>query len=224
MKIMAVFPIILILSGCANLGPRIPFGAERLHLSTKFNESGDAGIDSMCSLYLKFDLSSADCRIKSATDEQSKEQLRIQRNELQNALLAESTARCIEFKDKLIRYSTRNVVGLESFSILLSAGAATVSGARLAESLAASAGAGNAVSSIWEDNYSSDLEVALAGIELGRTKVFKNIRDGQKRPLSQYSVSRAVNDALRYHAACSRADGKIAIDSAIEDAIDEAKK
>ena len=205
------------------LGPRIPFGAEPLHTSSEFNKSEDEGVNYLCELYKKFDLSDSDCKLKTAKNKKAKKQLWIQRNELQHALLAESTARCTEFKGKLDRYSTRNVVGLESFSLLLSAGATAVSGPRLAESLAAAAGAGHAASTIWEDNYSSDIEEILSGIELGRTRVFKRIRRSQEKPAHQYPVSRAVNDALRYDAACSRGEGQNAIDSAIEDAIDAAK-
>lgn len=229
-------------SGCTFLGPRIPFTAEPLRISTEFNEGEGDGINHLCSLYTKFGLAENNCELsyisptesRTATEVDSDEngapsdsrleQLRVRRNELQHALLAESTARCIEFKDKLIRRSTRNVIGLESISLLMSTGSTVVSGPRLAESLAATGGAGNAVSSVWEDNYLNKTEVALSGIELGRTKIFRQIRDGQKKSVYDYPVARAVNDALRYHSACSRADGQNAVDSAVEDAIRKASQ
>lgn len=147
MKIVAVMLVTMTFtSGCTYLGPRIPFSAEPLRMSAAFNQNESEGIDHLCNLYVKFGLAKENCELEyiAPTESQSTsgpdsdvkgtrndaqlDILRIRRNELQHALLAESTARCVEFKDKLIKYSTRNVVGLESLSLLLSSGATVVSG------------------------------------------------------------------------------------------------
>ena len=58
-----------------------------------------------------------------------------------------------------------------------------------------------------EDGYANQLETALLGIEIARTRIFLKILAEQKNNLLDYPLGRAVNDALRYHSVCNLTEG-----------------
>lgn len=147
---------------------------------------------------------------------------RLQRNELQHALLTMATAECHEFKMKLYGWTR---VGIFSGAIShLSSAAATVTGHDVTSR--ALSGIGSASGGIGSDldGYfrQSRLSIALSGIELERTRIFKQIDGKRDTSVEEYPVSRAVNDALRYHQVCNLPDGISASGDAVEDATEDA--
>ena len=67
----------------------------------------------------------------------------------------------------------------------------------------------------------NDLENAQLGIELARTRIFRNILNGQGSSLINYPLSRAVNDAMRYHGVCNRSDGASESSRALSNEIED---
>ena len=144
------------------------------------------------------------------------------RNLLQHTLLSIATAECHNFKMKLYGWTR---VGIFSGAIShISGAAATVTGHDVASR--ALSGLGSASGGIGSDidGYfrQSRISIALAGIELERTRIFKQMADKQDSSTENYPVSRAVHDVLRYHQVCNLPDGLGASSDAVEDATEEA--
>ena len=58
-----------------------------------------------------------------------------------------------------------------------------------------------------DEAYPDDLQTTLLGIELARSRIFRQIHDQRQADLIDYPVSRAVNDAIRYHGVCNLEEG-----------------
>ena len=130
-----------------------------------------------------------------------------ERNHYQHMLLGIATQQCKEFKAAL---SSRRTVGLlaKIFSFTSSGAATVVSDEELAKRLTAAGSIGNAVDDEFEKLFAEKrLSLTLTGIEVARTRIFKQIIGSAKDDLIEYPVSRAINDALRYHSVCSRQAG-----------------
>ena len=213
---------LLLLSGCSLFGMNVPVGAEPL-LAVESDSP-------LCKMYKQYELlkdPNSDCdngrwslKLADRSDTESVNVLTVARNEFQHALLSKSTTLCNEFKGRYVHKSTRSVVGSESLSILFSAASVATGHATIAKSLAAAAGASNAVSGLFEDRYSGDADMVLSGIEVERTRIFKQIQKGQTKTVIEYPVNQAVNDAIRYHAVCNMVEGQNAAESAVKDAAD----
>ena len=63
------------------------------------------------------------------------------------------------------------------------------------------------------------IEIALLGIELARTDIFKKVLESANEDLSEYPVNRAINDAMRYHGVCNLQDGLSTSADAVGDQI-----
>ena len=93
-------------------------------------------------------------------------------------------------------------------ALALGVGAAFAGSERAGKGLAATAAAATGFRKVMDDSYAQDLESALLGVEIARTRIFKSILKGQQKNLLKYPLSRAVNDAMRYHSVCNLAEGK----------------
>ena len=129
------------------------------------------------------------------------------RNELQHTILGLATNECNEYKRSLAARSTFGVAGTSALALLVSAAAGITGGESTTQGLVAGVVALTGISSLIEDKYAGDLAPALTGIEIARTRVFRQIRRSQKKDLINYPLSRAVNDAIRYHSVCSLMEG-----------------
>ena len=146
------------------------------------------------------------------------------RDQLQHALLGMATYKCHIFKMKLYGMTQ---VGLfaDSFADLGSA-AATVLSHDFDSAVA------NAVATVTDsvggnfDGYFRDskIELAISGIELARTRIFKQISDEKTKRLEDYPVTRAYNDALRYHNACNLPEGLSVTSGAVKAATRDVNK
>jgi len=147
-----------------------------------------------------------------------------QRNLMQHTLLAIATDRCHDFKNTLYSW-TRVGIFSGGASHLLSAVAAVLphkpTSRAVAGGGAVSAAVGGDIDAYFRE---SKLAVAVAGIELARTSIFYQIKEKYAADLKNYPVSRAFNDALRYHGVCNLADGLDAAGGAVEDATERAAK
>ena len=216
------FVFLVLLSGCSAVGTNVPVSVEPLWASDP-----DSGRQ-LCKMYDQYGLlvkEHSDCaggnwRLKQATpgNQEEAEALAVARNELQHAIFHQSNILCKAFKDEFVRKSMRGSVGSESLSILLSAGAVATGHATVAKSLAAAAGASNAVSGLLDDRYVGDADTILLGIEAARTDIFKKTAKGREQDVFEYPINQAVNDAIRYHSVCNMIEGQSAAESAARDA------
>ena len=220
--------ILLILFFTSMTGCAVPTAVDPLPYYQYDRQDGSAvGTPELCRLYSRYGFSDGSCgsadwsvRLFNA-DDLASEELISARNELQHSILSISTSMCGEFKKSLETKSMRRLLGSETFALLLSAGAAWGGSEGIARGLAALAGASTGYGRLIEDGYINDLETAQQGIEIARSDVFGQILDGQEKNLLEYPLSRAVNDALRYHAVCTISEGKAKASSSLSEIISQ---
>ena len=142
-----------------------------------------------------------------------------ERNNFQHALFGIATSLCADFRAELANQPKKALwVGI--VSELLSAASPVVTDETRSRAVAA----GGSFTSITASEIDSHLdaekiEIALLGIELARTKIFKSVIKSAGKDLTEYPVNRAINDALRYHGVCNLQDGLSASADAVGDQI-----
>ena len=129
------------------------------------------------------------------------------RNELQHELLGTSSQECQRFKNKLYSMTKGGVV-FGAVAQLSSAASSLIRVDRSAGIASSASTVAGAVGSDFDGYFrESKMEIALAGIELARTRVFKQLDGSKGKAVKDYPVSRAVNDAFRYHNVCTLSEG-----------------
>ena len=141
------------------------------------------------------------------------------RNQIQHAVLARSTSLCNEFKQSLARNSARNAIVTRAAAHVFAAASRVTKGQHYANVFAGIAGVNTAIGTDIEARYGGNVAIALSGIELARTRIFRQILEHQEQDLVKYPLSRAVNDALRYHSVCNLVEGIEESSAAVESAI-----
>ncbi|MDE0509384.1 MAG: hypothetical protein OXI17_12230 [Gammaproteobacteria bacterium] len=207
-----VTSLVLIVVGMA--GCAVPNAVDPLPYYSIDGRDGEiVSTRELCRLYSRYGFASGNCensdwdvRMFSEADLESVE-LQSARNELQNSMLSVSSSMCSSFRQKLATRSRGHLLGSETLALLLSAGAAIGGSEQVAKGLAALAGASTGYGRLIDDGYVNDLVNTQQGIELARRRVFLQINSQQDRNLLEYPLSRAVNDAMRYHAVCNVSDG-----------------
>lgn len=142
------------------------------------------------------------------------------RNNFQHALFGIATSLCADFRATLSNQPKKALwVGI--VSELLSAASPVISDETRSRVVAA-AGSFTSITASEIDSYldADKIEIALLGIELARTDIFKKVMESAGEELSEYPVNRAINDALRYHGVCNLQDGLSASADAVGDQID----
>lgn len=205
---------LILITGCSVL----PTGVDPL----PYFETRNEGIDTveLCKLYRKYNFTTDNCQNESWSvsivgDIRSSDQLMHRRNELQEEIKAIATSKCNEFRKKITGQAQKGLISTETASLVLSAAATVVNPTSLSKSLAGGAAATTGIARLLDENYENILQTALDGIELGRTKVHKQIAEQQEKSLLEYPLSRAVNDALRYHSACNLKEGLTEVSNAV---------
>ncbi len=117
----------------------------------------------------------------------------------------------------------KTLLGAEKSSLMLSDGATVVGPAIIAKSLAAGAAATTGFGGLIDEGCTKNLKAALDGIEIGRTRIYKQILKGRKKSLLDYPVARAVNDAFRYHSICNLSEGRSEVDNALNEKLEETR-
>lgn len=139
------------------------------------------------------------------------------RNDLQHSLLGMATRLCREFRERLYKQTLSPLYLRTTGSLGKAAAVSLIPHQATADALgAASEVAGTVAGDV--DGYfrETKLNIALAGVELARTRVFKQIIRSRREDLVDYPVGRAINDALRYHGVCTLADGLSEAGGAVE--------
>lgn len=214
----------------ANMGCAVPSGVAPLPYFAEDDSGNEIETPQLCVLYHRYGFLDGDVstcnevgwKLKELSAENLKsDEYRSRRNELQHTMLSMATTACADYRKKLTSRSEGFRVSTAVIAMVLSAGATVAAETVAVTELAAGATAFNGISQLMEESYTNDLENTQMGIELARTRVFWNILDGQQDNLLKYPVSRAINDAKRYHSVCNRVDGRAEASRALSDQIEE---
>lgn len=213
---------VLVLSGCVNVPVLVaPSGVKPLQREWSTTKIDERQVRQLCRLEARrFPLRwfwrprLTDCR---TTDGMTKDA----RNELQHELLGAATQACHRYKNKLYSMTKGGML----FGALSQVSSAASGLLRVERSANIAASAGTVAGGLGGDfdGYFQDsrLEVALSGIELARTRIFKQLRKNRNKPVPDYPVSQAVNDAFRYNNVCAFSEGLRESNEAVQSVISE---
>ncbi|MEM7236484.1 MAG: hypothetical protein AAF501_01475 [Pseudomonadota bacterium] len=138
---------------------------------------------------------SADCAVQK--------RMRERRNLISDQLLTASNAICARYMHAVSRYNSDANFTLSLASLGLGAAGGLIEGASQALSIAS--GAVGAIPTAINESYfaAQSLTSVRSAIETSRTMTENRIRVNYSRPVSDYNVAGAINDAVKYHALCS---------------------
>lgn len=237
MNYQVFLPSVFLLSGCATLGYDVPVGADSLPYYHERVGGVRVRTAELCRLYFRHEFvqDAVDCDDSIWQIDYSGENLIARRNAMQHEILGVSTDRCNDFKIRLQARPRNHLLTARSVALILTGAAAANAAAanaagemiasnagRLTAEYTAGAAAVAAFGQILAEAYPDDIQTALLGIELARTDIFMNIRDVWEDSLAEYPLTRAVNDALRYHSVCNLEEGYAAASRATNNAIEAA--
>lgn len=131
------------------------------------------------------------------------------RNDLQDRIIAASNLRCGTYLRELVTSKSQTQMGWGSLALLLSGAASVTTPASAARILAAGSAVSTGVNGIYNEAYFNNLavNVILAGITKQREGIIVQLSALQKKSLVDYTVNRAIADALIYHSACNIVSG-----------------
>ncbi len=135
------------------------------------------------------------------------------RNDIQDQIVSASNQRCLRWKN----YFANEASEVGFFTSTISAGASSASTALTGAAAKATSAAStlfSAADSKYSERFlqSKSAFVIEQGIDTRRATIYaamtqKRLTNGNLTPLSQYTLSAAIADALEYHGACSVASG-----------------
>jgi hypothetical protein len=149
----------------------------------------------------------------------TKRDLMDRRNRVQDRILAASEQRCNAYKTYLQRVQSQQEATFGSLTTVLAGAGAIVTGESVARLLAGLAGISSGVGAEFKQAYFSNLasRIIVPAIEKRRRSILLEIEasrthtghDGviRQQPVWVYTVERAVQDADRFHGACSLVSG-----------------
>ncbi len=143
-------------------------------------------------------------------------QLRDARNSIQDQLIFASNNRCNVYKTHIRRLSTSTSFGLGSLATAAGAAGAIVTGAA-SQALAAVASAATGVNAEFQKDFFNGLvtSVIIPGIDRQRADLRNDIVEKSCASISDYPLTLAISEAIRYHGACSADVGIAASGQAI---------
>jgi hypothetical protein len=143
-------------------------------------------------------------------------QMRDARNQVQATLLATSSNRCNAFKQLLRAKSTNTNFFLGSLASAAGAAGAIVTGGA-SQALSGVTAATNGVKGEFNADLLSNVTstVIVPGIDKQRADILQEITNRRCLGISSYNLMQSLNDAIRYHAACSTDTGVAAAGSAL---------
>jgi hypothetical protein len=141
---------------------------------------------------------------RALTRAQLQMELRDARNQIQDQLIAASTNRCNVYKVHLRRLSSAVQFGLGSGATMAGAAGALVTGGA-SQALAAAAGALSGVNAEFQKDYLGSLVTAIIipGIDRQRADLRNDIVAKSCLSISDYPLSLAISEVIRFHGACS---------------------
>jgi hypothetical protein len=148
----------------------------------------------------------------------SAKDVKLERSRIQDRLITDSTTSCTQYLALSTQWRTNAGFSLGVVSTLAGvAGAAMPIGAA-ARALSAVAGGASGTRAEFEKDYYQDraMDVLTKGIRAERAAILQQIDDNRTKEARDYTIEKAVNDALRYHDACGMLAGLIRASEAID--------
>jgi hypothetical protein len=120
-----------------------------------------------------------------------------------------SEQRCGAYKTFLLRDKAKVGTMLGTLTTLFAGTSAVLTHAKTASAYAAGASAFSGINAVYSQERFANLalEVVTSGINQRRTSLANTIKENFTKNLVEYPVGMAVDDALRYHAACTAVTG-----------------
>lgn len=140
-------------------------------------------------------------------------ELRLRRNRVQDRLIAASNQRCAVYKQHVRRFDSTSNVLLGALTTLSAGAGALVTHVDSARVLSGLAAAASGVRAELNETYfqQNTIQVLSSAFEERRTKIRAEMLERSRDSIYDYTVERAVADALRYHDACSLVAGLEAV-------------
>jgi hypothetical protein len=140
--------------------------------------------------------------------------LKYERNRIQDRLILASNDLCEEYKTVLKRKQSNANFFYGLTSVLAGAAGSVATGARAAGNWAALSGVSSGVRAEHNQDYYSDMaaHVIAKGIVLKRRVIADAMQCARQYDEKDYSVERALADAVVYHGACSLVGGLESLD------------
>ncbi len=155
----------------------------------------------------KYDLAFTAFYQRNAADAEAQ---KLERNRVQERILAASDQRCRMFKVNLQRDQSRTNFWFGALGTLSGALGAVAGGAQAAKNFAATSGVLSGVRAEYDQAFYSNLlfSVISGGIEEKRKEAYRQIQqEGQTKSIAAYPVEAAVKDAILYDGLCNTAVG-----------------
>lgn len=143
--------------------------------------------------------------------------LMYERNRIQDHLIMVSNDMCEEYKTVLKRKQSNANFFYGLTSVLAGAAGSVAAGARAASNWAALSGGATAVRAEHNQDYYADMaaQVITKGIVIKRRVIADAIQCAREQPEKDYTIERAIADAVIYHGACSLVGGLESLDHVV---------
>jgi hypothetical protein len=131
------------------------------------------------------------------------------RSELQDRLIASSNQACAEFKRHLHSFQSQTNFLLGSLTTAVAGAGAIVTPANTARLLSGTGAVFSGVRAEFNEDFFVKLTagVITKAVDNRRTEILRDIQDRRAQPITQYTVQRAVADAIYYNDVCSLIEG-----------------
>lgn len=130
---------------------------------------------------------------------------RSRRNEIQGVLLAASVQRCNVYKSYLRRIYTMTDFSLGSLATIFGGVGAIITGVQATHIFSGLASVSSGLRAEFNQDMLSNLttSIIIPGIEKRRSEIMTEIAPRRCLSLPSYSLSTAIEDAIRFHGACA---------------------
>lgn len=136
-------------------------------------------------------------------------QLKYQRNELQDRIIAASNQRCGMYLRMLASSKAESQLTWSGLAVFLSGAASVVTPVNTAKALSAGSTVSNGILAQYNEAYFNNLAINVisSGITSQREGILLQINQKKKDDLIDYPVNRAIADAVQYHSVCNIISG-----------------
>lgn len=137
------------------------------------------------------------------------DQLKYQRNELQDRIIAASNQKCGMYLRMLASSKAESQLTWSGLAVFLSCAAAVVTPVNTAKALSAGSTVSNGILAQYNEAYFNNLAINVisSGITSQREGILLQINQKKTDDLIEYPVNRAIADAVQYHSVCNIISG-----------------
>jgi hypothetical protein len=132
--------------------------------------------------------------------------VQVRRNAVQDHIRMVADHRCEVYKQAVAEVDSVTTFGFGALSTVTGALGAE---AEAAQGFSAASGISSGINAQFSKSFFSDtaMPVLMAGIDMKRADIAARIETSKAKTCDQYSIQRAVSDAIQYNGACSAYEG-----------------